>query len=212
MKQGSKPAVQERSRQTRDRIVDALERLLRKRDFGDLSVADLAEEAEVSPGAIYRRFEGGLLPVLFELYRVTLERRVRAPAADIDVAAAGELRAALRAAARAMSAQLSEHAHVYRAVYLYARLRPDVPSEAPSQVEALALSGVRDLLKAFRTEVKRGDLERATATVAYFFNPSFLERVLFPERTPKWPKLVTKDAFAVEMAELAYGYLTARDP
>jgi hypothetical protein len=101
---------------------------------------------------------------------------------------------------------------VYRAVYLYARLRPDVPSQAPSQVEALALSGVRDLLKAFRTEVKRGDLERATATVAYFFNTIFLERVLFPERTPKWPGLVAKDAFADEMAELAYGYLTARDP
>lgn len=213
MKQASKPAVQKRSRETRDRLVDALERLLRKRDFGDLSVADLAEEAGVSPGAIYRRFEGGLLPVLFELYRATLERRVESPAAIIKVEAMDGLHEALRAVARALAAQLKEQAHVYRAVYLYARLRPDVPSQPPRKVEALALGGLRELLEAFRKEIRRDDFEKAAATIAYFFNTIFLERMLFPERTPKWPALATaKDAFADEMAAVAYGYLTFHEP
>lgn len=203
--------MQSRSRQTRDRLVDALERLLRTRDFGDLNVADLAAEAEVSPGAIYRRFEGGLLPVLFELYRVTLERRVQAPEARIELESVGDLRAALHAITQAIWAQLREQAHVYRAVYLYARLRPDVPSQAPLQVEALALAGVREVLEAYRKEIKRKDLERAAAAVAFFLNTVFLEQALFPERTPKWPGLRTKNAFAMEMAEFAYGYLTTRD-
>jgi AcrR family transcriptional regulator len=105
MKQGSKPAVQRRSRQTRDRIVDAMDRLLLDHDFRDINVTELAAEAQVSPGAIYRRFEGGLLPVLFELYRVTLQRRAEAPEADLDLAAAGGLRPALRQFARTVWAE-----------------------------------------------------------------------------------------------------------
>jgi AcrR family transcriptional regulator len=94
MKQASRPAEQQRSRETRDELINALERLLRRRDFQDLSVQDLAAEAGVSPGAIYRRFEGGLIAVLFALWRATLERRAASAEARLDVGKARSLRPA----------------------------------------------------------------------------------------------------------------------
>ncbi|HEU0032776.1 MAG TPA: TetR/AcrR family transcriptional regulator [Kofleriaceae bacterium] len=68
-----KPARQERSRDTHDRIVDAAERLLaRGRSWTDLTIAELVKEAGTSVGAFYNRFrdKDALLHVLqLELYR-----------------------------------------------------------------------------------------------------------------------------------------------
>jgi AcrR family transcriptional regulator len=211
MKQGSKPAVQRRSRQTRDRIVDAMDLLLLDHDFRDINVTELAAEAQVSPGAIYRRFEGGLLPVLFELYRVTLQRRAEAPEADLDLAAAGGLRPALRQFARTVWEQLSGKAHIYRAVYLYARLHSESASAAPANIQAQALGGARQMLEPFHSEIARTDLDHAAAAVTYFFNTIFIERALFADRRPLLPALAEGEGFADEMAEFVFGYLTTPD-
>ena len=66
----SRPAIQARSRQTRARLMAALERLLRKKDFDAIGVAELAEEAGVAVGTVYRRFENkeALIPLLFGLW------------------------------------------------------------------------------------------------------------------------------------------------
>ena len=48
--------VQDRAIATRERLLDALENLLRTTSINDLTVAAIAAEAEVTTGAIYRRF------------------------------------------------------------------------------------------------------------------------------------------------------------
>jgi len=48
---------QARSINTEQRLIDALETLLASRDFSDLTVTELASEAGLTTGAIYRRFE-----------------------------------------------------------------------------------------------------------------------------------------------------------
>ena len=72
---GAKPALQTRSQQTRDKLVAALERLLRNKPFEQISVAEIAQEAGVSVGAVYTRFENkdAFIPVLFDLYKARLQ-------------------------------------------------------------------------------------------------------------------------------------------
>lgn len=49
--------VQERSQKTEQNLLDALEKLLVKKSITDLTVAEIAAEAGVTTGAIYRRFK-----------------------------------------------------------------------------------------------------------------------------------------------------------
>src|SRR4249920_1960197 len=53
---GVLPAKQRRGEQTRDRLIKAGQRLVAKRDFDQMSVADIAEAAGCSVGAFYQRF------------------------------------------------------------------------------------------------------------------------------------------------------------
>lgn len=47
---------QERAKKTEQALLDALERLLATKSFADLTVSELAREADLTTGAIYRRF------------------------------------------------------------------------------------------------------------------------------------------------------------
>lgn len=49
--------IQARSRKTQQNLVDALERLLSSKSIGELTVAEIAAQAGVTTGAIYRRFK-----------------------------------------------------------------------------------------------------------------------------------------------------------
>ena len=49
--------VQDRSKKTQQALLDALERLLAEKTINELTVAQIAAEAGVTTGAIYRRFK-----------------------------------------------------------------------------------------------------------------------------------------------------------
>ena len=54
---GVRPALQQRSRATRDRLLAAGKRLLEETDLDGVSIADIAAAADCSVGAVYTRFE-----------------------------------------------------------------------------------------------------------------------------------------------------------
>ena len=85
--QGVKPAEQLRARETRDKLVAALERLLKEKAFTEISVAEIANEAGVAVGTVYRRFENkdALIPVVFDLYRARVEAQAASPEAESDL-------------------------------------------------------------------------------------------------------------------------------
>jgi AcrR family transcriptional regulator len=62
------PAVQHRSRDSLERILAATERLMARRSFRDITVAEIAQEASASPTSIYARFQDkqALLGAVFE--------------------------------------------------------------------------------------------------------------------------------------------------
>jgi AcrR family transcriptional regulator len=55
--QGVRPALQKRSRESRDRLFGAARQLLEQMDLDAISIADLAKKAGSSVGAFYLRFE-----------------------------------------------------------------------------------------------------------------------------------------------------------
>jgi len=65
-----KTAVQERSRKTEQALLNALERLLDSKSMADLTVAEIASEAGLTTGAIYRRFrdKNDLLHAAFDRF------------------------------------------------------------------------------------------------------------------------------------------------
>ena len=205
---GAKPALQARSKQTRDKIVAALDRLLKQRPFEQVSVAEIAAEAGVSVGAVYQRFENkdALIPVLFELYRQRLdeeaERRASEPAPE-------GLRATLKAAMAQAWAMMERHGHLMRAAHLHARLRPDlVGPEWEPLIEASRRS-IEAVIEAYRREITHPDPDLAAETLTYFLNTALIEAGLYPDVGPPLGAALQGGVLADELADYAWGYLTA---
>jgi len=65
---------QDRSKDTQEKLLTALESLLEERFFEQITIRDIAQRAELSPATIYRRFQNkeALLPILYERYDLRL--------------------------------------------------------------------------------------------------------------------------------------------
>jgi AcrR family transcriptional regulator len=123
---GVKTAQQERSRQMHQRLVAALERLLKDKPFENISVAEIAKEAGASVGAVYTRFENkdAFIPVLFELYQERHAAYVEETTHNAPPVTT--LRDALQNSMVAGWHFLTSESHLLRAVHLYSRIRPDL--------------------------------------------------------------------------------------
>jgi len=212
MSQGEKTAKQSRSKHTRDKLVTALERLLRQKRFADITAIDIAREAGVSAGSIYRRFENkdGLLQVLYELYRHRLDAAAaQARRAPVNVGGLS-LRSALRQIAWQAWTQLVSDAPLLREVYLQARLRSDQLGEGWDRFQTDSLDGIRALLDAYGDEITQPDLDVAGAMIAHHFNTALIDRALFRDAAPDWGLSLDNRAFANQIADFAYGYLTVK--
>ncbi len=208
MSQGIKPASQARSRATRDKLVAALERLLRTRSFDSLTMADLASEAGLAVGTVYRRFENkdAFIPVIFELYRARLDAYM-AGDGRIELEPDAGLRPALRQVMASAWGFLRAHGHLLQAAHLYARLRPDlVGDDWQAYIEA-SLASARQVVDLFAAEIRVGDAERAAQMLAYLLNTLPLERGLYPEDGAGALIRLTDRDFVEAMADTIYGYL-----
>lgn len=199
--------VQERARKTRDRILAALETLLRERSFDDTSVADIADEAGVSVGAVYRRFRNkeAFLPLLFDLALERLEEAGREPRAWQG---SGDLRTALRGAVAASWAFTREQAHLLRPVYLYGRLRPGLVGEEWTALREASRSNLRTLLERHRDELARNDLAQAAEMCSYVLNTSLVARGLYPESGAAAGMTLDDDTFTRSLADMIASWLT----
>ena len=204
---GAKPAHQARSKQTRDKIVAALDRLLKDRPFEQVSVAEIAAEAGVSVGAVYQRFENkdALIPVLFELYRQRLdeeaERRAGEPAPD-------GLRATLKAAMGQAWAMMERHGHLMRAAHLHARLRPDLVGPEWAPLIEDSRRSIQAVIEAHRADITHPDPGLAAETLTYFLNTALIEAGLYPDVGPPVAETLRGGVLADELADYAWGYLT----
>lgn len=203
----TKPPRQQRSQDKRDRILNAMDGLLRRKSFAQVSVADLATAANVAPATIYQRFSNAdaTASVLMALYFREVEawprRRRRPPRRD------GALYEALLAIAGDAYDQVAALGYIMRPAYLYSRHRPDRAGAEWNRLEQVALNGFTAFLQQWSAQVKVGDIEQAAALVCYMFNFMTLGPLLHGEEMRRSP-LGSRKRFAEALASLAHRYLT----
>ncbi|WP_291842567.1 TetR/AcrR family transcriptional regulator [Maricaulis sp.] len=212
MSQGTKPARQERSRQTRDRLVAALDTRLREKPFADITIAELAQAADLSVGAVYRRFENkdAFIPVIFELYSTRLDAFMSGEG-RVEVDPAAGLRSALHKACGAAWQFLVRHGYLVRAAHLYARLRPDLIGDDWEELLGQARQSAATLLELFGDEVKRRDADEASQMFTYLMNTLPIERALYREEGAAVVLTISDERFVAAIADTLYGYLVTAD-
>ncbi|MCM8556264.1 TetR/AcrR family transcriptional regulator [Sphingomicrobium sediminis] len=203
----AKPALQKRSKETRDKIVAALDRLLKDQSFDSISVAELANEAGVSVGAVYRRFENkeALIPVVLDLYREKIGSNF-----SFEPDTSAGLRATMRDLMRESWRALVEHGHLLRAVHLYSHQHPELIGKEWEPVIESSRAGVATLIDLFPDEVQVEDREAAIEALAYFLSTSLIEGGLYPDVGPPFAKPLQGEGLAEQMADFATGYLTLK--
>jgi AcrR family transcriptional regulator len=209
MSQGERPAHQHRSRATRDRIAAALDEALKKKPFDQVTVAEIAERADVAVGTVYRRFENkdALIPVVLEIYKGRLDKWMAGEGA-IEVDPKDDLRAVLAKVMRAAWRLIEKEAHLLRAVHLYVRLKPELASDASWKTyETSSYQAIETLFKAYAAQIKRKNVARAAAVAAYLLNVAFLEKGLYPDESPAAGLKYGGRALADEIADMLYAYL-----
>jgi len=207
--QGARKTHQKRSQQTRDKLLNALENLLREKDFADISVAEIATCAGVSAASIYRRFDKkeGFIPVLFDLYLKRLEEWGTSAEAQLQIQGRG-LRETLRHIVQTGWRQMEQQAHIMRAVHLHGRGHLDLMGEKITTFEDAMLMGMHAVVSIFATEIKRADADKTARMLAYYFNNILIEKGLFGDKGAVFGIKFDDDTFTKEIADFAYGYLT----
>lgn len=209
MSQGEKPAYQQRSRKTREKIVAALDAALKERPFDQVSMADIAARAGVAVGTLYRRFENkdALIPVIMEIYQSHLDLWLAGESA-IDVKPTDDLRSILRKIMRKAWTLCQREAHLLRAVHLYARLRPELAeSEAWPRFEQAAADTIVQLLDHYSGSIKRPNTKRTRALATYFMNSIFIEKALYPDESPATLYAYSGRSLADDAADMLYAFL-----
>jgi AcrR family transcriptional regulator len=213
MATGAKPAVQTRSQRSRDAIVEALDGLLREKEFAEIGVAEIAARAGVSAATLYQRFSNkdAAVSILLELYMRRVADWSRSPEGGVaNVLAAPTLRDALLALGAATWRQADALGHVMRPAYLYSRLRPDLLGAEWAERLKQAQAGFQALLERHRAEIRRRDLPKAAGMVAGLYNMMLVGLLLHREDLAgdsSGHGLWSADAFADEMADVVTGYL-----
>ncbi|MCH8491046.1 MAG: TetR/AcrR family transcriptional regulator [Oceanicaulis sp.] len=206
-----RPAAQPRAKATRDKLVAAFEALLRDKPFEQISVAEIAEMAGVSVGAVYRRFDNkdAFIPVIFDLYRERAEAFAASPEGRFTPGPDSGLRRTLTRIAELTWTFLDREGHLVRAAHLQARLRPDLIGEEWDVLMEAGVASARTLVDLYAGEVARPDPDEAARVLFYLQNTLMIEYALYREEGLGAALRLSGRAFAAAMADAMYGYLTA---
>jgi AcrR family transcriptional regulator len=110
----SRPAVQERSRETRDRVLAAAEEVFAAKGYEGARMADIAQAAGCSVGALYQRFKDkdALFGGIADVFAAESRQRAAEAFADRKGGPAGKLRVFVNES----TAHLNAHRGLMRAI------------------------------------------------------------------------------------------------
>ena len=181
--------------------------MLRARAFPDITIADIAAEAGVSPATIYQRFANtdAAIAILLELYYRRVEDWAHRPRQE-GHSSPSSLYEALLEVGRTAWDQIEALGYIMRPAYLYSRLRPELAGPEWNRLQEVAAKGFQAFLTNHANAIKVDDPEKAAASLCLFYNFMIAGKLLHAgENAPAF--LGTRDAFAGELADFAYGYL-----
>jgi len=213
MKKTPTPPKQPRALRTRRKLIEALERLLRSREFEMISVQDIAREAGVAVGSVYSHFKdkSAFLEAMLVFWREQVEAQLElAEAQDSGaaLAAMGSLRKALFEAVKSVHAQTRESGHILRAVHTYARLHPEIGDDDWQRLVVRSFEPIGTLFAAYQDEITLTDSQLGTSMLGFFFNTIFIRSALMPQDTLLEAAKLDDDTLIREATDMIYAYLT----
>jgi AcrR family transcriptional regulator len=208
----TRPPLQERSRRTLTRILEATEELLGERLLEQGTIRDIVERARTSVGAFYSRFENkeALLPALYERYDESmprdraqvLERLPLAP--DLDSQVTQIVGAVIRL--------FRGRKGLMRAMALHARTHPAAIPHAVRERRSEMHATMGDLLLEHRSEIDHPDPRLAVDMGLFLAISTCRERVLFPEAPQASTTPVDDEILEREVARALHAYLRGPAP
>jgi AcrR family transcriptional regulator len=119
---------QDRSKDTQEKLLTALESLLEERFFEQITIRDIALRAKLSPATIYRRFQNkeALLPVLYERYDQSLGKWANSIWQGNNLEVHRDVPARIEWVVKEHVRFYKEFAHILRTVYIYNRLHGEL--------------------------------------------------------------------------------------
>ncbi len=201
--EGALRTHQTRSAETARRIALALETLLKQKPFEKITMAELATEAGLTPGAIYRRFKNkqALLPGIFLRYREELELWGSRVTAEAVLKEADNLRDSLEILVRETLACFRANAHIFRTVHLYARVHPELKHIKSDETQNENFDPIDGLLRAFKKEVAHQP-QIASRLIGHTLLSSCIERALYTEHSPATGLCIDDRQFSALMADM----------
>lgn len=208
-----RPRQQARAIKTRQKLMAALERLLRQREFENISVSDIAREASVAVGSVYSHFRDkhAFLEALLDHWRTQVEAALAVTETDANEIAfreIGDLQTALAATTRAVHEQIVQNGHILRAVHTYTRLHPDLGGEDWQALTMRSFTTIRTLFRVFADDITVADNETAISYLGYVFNSIFIRQALMPQDTLLDAVNLDAEALIMHTADMLYAYLT----
>lgn len=206
------PPLQARSRATFDRILDALEALLRTRRFEDITVRELVERSGTSTGSFYARFptKETLLPALYDRYDADVHRRARKPRQEPPGDAT--LEEHVVAVMRRVVDRMYDRRWLTRAVALHARLHPEmIPLEQRRRRLELHAKW-RDELLRYRHRMSHPDPESAVAFGLFMTVTALREKIVFADAPHASSFELSRDRLVDEATRALLAYLGVETP
>ena len=203
-----RPAKQERSRQTQDRILVATRELMQEKEFEEISVAEIIQRAHSSVGAFYARFpvKEALLPALYDAY--TQEIRTEATVWS-DPYTWGERSLVVRVAkmVQFVIRDFRETRPILRPLALYARQHPGSLSAEDRHIRSEKHRAACAFLLECRDEITHRDPERAVDLAAYFIAAIGRDKILFGDAPHASSVQIEDAALEQELIRMTLAYL-----
>jgi len=199
---GDLTAKQERSRETRRKLVASCLELVDRRPFDQVTVADIAKGAGVSVGNFYRRFTSkeGILPDLYAVY----EERFAAFAESFSEGAPIEpddVRGHWDFLIGRIVAFMEDNRGLIQALHLHGRLHPEIVPPA-SHGRRRSLFGRVGELFSPADEARKQTMGDVAILVLV---STLTEQIVYPDHTPA----AAADVSTAELAEELGRMLTA---
>ncbi len=190
---------QERSRESQKKILDATLTLLEDRHFEGLTIADIAEEADMAVGNFYKRFKNkeALLPHLYAVYN----RRFGEYAGEIQSVQTDNPWQQL---VKETVAFFVANRGLIRALHLHSRLNPELVPPGSTKTRAGLYQALEPLISG--EGLAAGARKRRARMAALVMVSAITEAILYPDMTPCAASGLNRKQLIKELSELLKCY------
>ncbi|NHK29016.1 TetR/AcrR family transcriptional regulator [Parvularcula flava] len=208
---------QARAVRTREKLVKALETLLRERNFDGIAVSEIAAEAGVAVGSVYSHFRNkeAFMEALLDEREVRLKERL----VQVDpvqsrqvLAELGSLRAAIDMVVETAFEQVRADAPLIRATHNYSALHGGERKKQWVALERQGSEGLSILFDLYKEEIKHRNRDLAIRFFMQTINSFFLAYCL-DEDFAKYAgtKRLTDREITDQLAVMLHAWLTTPD-